>query len=182
VSEAGVPARAVFACRGGKRETPADPERTRRISLFKGCTGRARYNVSAMIGEADPLAPDREFFTSLLNANAEALDRLLVDEFMLVDVMRGAEIEKPALLSVLGSGQLRFEKVEPAEVRVRLYSETAIVTGRTQMSGQFGEEPFQVRSRYTHVYVRQDGSWRLVTAQGSDCARLSFKGTDCRWL
>jgi len=50
---------------------------------------------------------------------------------------------------------------------VRVYQTTAVITGRTEMSGQFGETPFATKSRYTHVYVEQQGRWRLVAAQGT---------------
>jgi ketosteroid isomerase-like protein len=119
---------------------------------------------------SDPLAAEREFFTALVEARPEALDRVLADDFVLIDVMRGAEVTKAALLAVIGSGQLRFEVIEPAEQRVRLYPATAVVTGRTRMSGRFGGALFAALSRYTHVYVEQQGRWRLVAAQGTPIA------------
>src|SRR5262245_47129613 len=90
----------------------------------------------------DPLAAEREFFTALVEARPEVLDRVLADDFLLIDVMRGSEVTKPSLLEALGSGQLRFELIEPSEQRVRLYPATAVVTGRTRMSGRFGGTPF----------------------------------------
>jgi hypothetical protein len=53
--------------------------------------------------------------------------------------MTGSEVKKPDLLAVLGSGQLKFEAIQPAESQVRLYGITAVITGRTQMSRRFGE-------------------------------------------
>jgi len=38
----------------------------------------------------------------------------------------------------VGSGQVKFEAIKPSGSRVRLYPSTAVVTGRTEMSGQFG--------------------------------------------
>ena len=123
-----------------------------------------------MEAASDPLAAERAFFTALVEAGLDALDRALADDFLLIDVMRGAETTKASLMSVIGSGQLRFEVIEPAEQRVRLYQSTAVVTGRTRMSGRFGGTPFAALSRYTHVYVEQRGRWRLVAAQGTPIA------------
>jgi ketosteroid isomerase-like protein len=122
---------------------------------------------------SDPRAAERVFFTALVEAGLEALDRVLADDFLLIDVMGGAEITKAALLAVLGSGQLRFKVIEPAEQRVRRYPATAVVTGRTRMRGRLGGVPFAARSRYTHVYVEQHGRWRLVAAQGTPIASES---------
>jgi len=120
-----------------------------------------------MKAHLDPLAIDRQFFASLIEADLQALDGLLADDFMLIDVMSGSEITKSSLLAVMGSGQVKFEAIEPAENLVRLYQTTAVVTGRTQMKGQLGDAPFSVSSRYTHVYVAQQNGWRLVAAQGT---------------
>jgi len=71
------------------------------------------------------------------------------------------------LLAAIQSSQLKFGPIEPTDVWVRVYQTTAVITGRTEMSGQFGETPFTTKSRYTHVYVEQQGRWRLVAAQGT---------------
>ena len=123
-----------------------------------------------MTGDTDPLAADREFFASLIKSDAPALDQLLSDEFMLIDVMSGSEITKPVLLSAIASGQLKFESIEPAENRVREYGTVAVVTGRTRMRGEFTGVPFAVSSRYTHVFIAQHGRWCLVAAQGTQIA------------
>ncbi len=120
-----------------------------------------------MKNELDPLAAEQEFFGALIAGKVEVLDQLLIDEFILVDVMRGAEITKPGLLAAVASGQVKFESIEPSETRVRRFGSTAIVNGRTKMRGRFGESTFAVRSRYTHVYVEQQGRLRLASAQGT---------------
>jgi hypothetical protein len=115
----------------------------------------------------DPLTIEREFFTALVDGSLEDLDQLLADDFILIEVMGASEITKSSLLAAIGSGQLKFEAIEPADGRLRVYQGTAVTTGRTQMKGRFGEAPFTASSRYTHVFVEQDGRWRLVSAQGT---------------
>ena len=117
--------------------------------------------------ESGPLAAEQEFFGSLIQGDVKGLDRILGDNFLLIDVMTGSEVARSDLLAVLGAGQLKFESVERVESRLRLYGETAVVTGRTQMSGQFGGTSFAARSRYTHIYVKTQSQWRLVSAQGT---------------
>ena len=115
----------------------------------------------------NPLTVDKQFFAALIAVDAQALDHMLVDDFILIDAMSGSEITKSDFLAFIGSGQIKFESIEPAENRVRLYQTTAIVTGRTQMKGRLGDTPFAASSRYTHVFVEQRGAWRLATAQGT---------------
>jgi hypothetical protein len=92
---------------------------------------------------------------------------LLADDFVLIDVMRGGEVPKAALLAAIQSGDLKFESIEPADVRLRTHPGTAIVTGRTRMRIKFQETPAEVHSRYTHVYVAIDARWRLAAGQGT---------------
>ena len=87
----------------------------------------------------DPLAAERAFFASLLNGGTQDLERLLADDFLLIDVMRGSEVTRADLLAAIGSGQLRFKSIETSEARLRLYGTTAVVTGRTRMNMLFGE-------------------------------------------
>ena len=113
------------------------------------------------------LDTDKQFFDALIAGDVQALNRILADDFILIDVMSGSEITKPAFLAATGSGQVKFEAIEPADNRVRLYQTTAIITGRTQMKGRLGDAPFAATSRYTHVFVSLQNEWRLATAQGT---------------
>jgi uncharacterized protein DUF4440 len=116
----------------------------------------------------DPLAADRAFFTALISANLDLLDSLLIDDFLLIDVLNGAEVTKPMLLAAVGSSQVKFDAIEAVESRLRMFAaNTAVVTGRTEMRGRVGEAAFTASSRYTHVFVAQDGYWVLVSAQGT---------------
>lgn len=120
-----------------------------------------------MNDDSGPLAAERRFFAGLLDSNVETLDRVLADNFMLIDVMGGSEIPKAVLLDAIRSGQLKFDTIEHLDSRVRFYASAAVVTGSTQMTGRFGAMPFTAHSRYTHVFVEQQSEWRLVAAQGT---------------
>ena len=120
-----------------------------------------------MDAETAVLATEQTFFSSLLAADAGTLDGILAHDFQIVDVMRGGLASKGELLGAIGTGVVRFEAIEPSETRVRMYGEAAVVTGRTRMRMSFGPDHVEIRSRYTHVYVRQGGAWQLVSAQGT---------------
>ena len=113
------------------------------------------------------LAAEGAFFTGLLQADLEALERVLADDFQLIDVMQGTEVPRSTFLALVGSGQLRFLAIERIDSRVRRYGTAAVVTGQTQMRGQFGDQGFTAHSRYTHVYTERQGRWQLVAAQGT---------------
>jgi hypothetical protein len=113
------------------------------------------------------LAADREFFKAVTDGNRDELNWLLADDFILIDVMRGEEVPKTAIVELVGSGQLKFESITPAAEHVRHYGSTAIVIGRTGMRVRFEETAVTVKSRYTHVCVEAQDHWMMVSAQGT---------------
>lgn len=119
--------------------------------------------------EQEVLAADGDFFTALVGGDEQALDSVLADDFVLVGVNDGVVVPRAALLPLVGQGQLQFDAIEPdrSEVLVRRYGTTAIVVGRTEMRGSYAGAPFGARSRYTHVFVEDQGRWRLASAQGT---------------
>ena len=119
------------------------------------------------MSKSEVLAAEQRFFDALLAADSNELESVLADDFVMIDVLTGSEVERAILVDVVGSGKLRFERIDPERPRVRLHERTAVVTGRTEMEGRFGEAPFAASSRYTHVFVEQQGRWRLVAAQGT---------------
>jgi ketosteroid isomerase-like protein len=110
------------------------------------------------------------FFGALLRGDGPALEAVLTPDFLLIDVMSGSEIPGDVLVDLVGSRQLRFESVDRIDSRLRLYGDTAVVTGQTRMRGGFGDQRFEAHSRYTHVYVRSEQDWRLASAQGTPIA------------
>ena len=122
---------------------------------------------------SEVIGTEGRFFDALLRGDREGLENVLGDDFVLIDVMTGSEIPREVVLDLVGSRQLAFESIERLDGRVRLYDNTAVVTGQTRMSGHYDGQGFQVHSRYTHVYVHGRTGWRLVTAQGTPIAKTA---------
>jgi len=122
------------------------------------------------MSKQSPESVEQAFFAALVEADHETLDQLLGEDFLFIDVMTGSEVPKLALLETIKARQLRFDEITSKDCLVRRYRETAVITGRTEMKGTFGEEPFQASSRYTHVFVEQSEGWRMVSAQGTQIA------------
>jgi ketosteroid isomerase-like protein len=124
----------------------------------------------SVVAEAE-LAED-QFFGALLGGDAASLDKVLTEDFLIVDVSSGAVADRAAFVGALRDGSLVFHRIELVERLTRRYGDTAIIVGRTEMSGAFGGNGFAASSRYTHVFIRDsgDGRWRLATAQGTSIA------------
>jgi ketosteroid isomerase-like protein len=113
------------------------------------------------------LEAEKSFFEALLNGDGASLQTLLTDDFELIDVMQGSVIPKPVLVDLIGSKTLVFEKIKHLQANPRTYGDTVVITGETKMTMRMGEMNGTAHSRYTHVFVQQDGVWRFASAQGT---------------
>ena len=52
--------------------------------------------------------------------------------------------------------------VESHDLKVRVYADTAIVTGRGVVGAQLQGRAFRLVERISCVFVRQEGRWRCV--------------------
>jgi ketosteroid isomerase-like protein len=75
-------------------------------------------------------------------------------------------IDRTSFIAAPRDRLLEFERVHLVERLTRRYGDTAIIVGRTEMSGSFDAASFAAASRYTHVVLRErNGRWRLASAQ-----------------
>jgi hypothetical protein len=70
----------------------------------------------------------------------------------------------------LSAPGMRVEPFEPFDVQVRLYGDTAVVTGRMRQRFVLGGIRYANDVRYTDVYVKRKGKWQIVSAHASTVA------------
>jgi uncharacterized protein (TIGR02246 family) len=109
---------------------------------------------------------DNERIQAQINADARALDRIYADDFIGVGPS-GTVRTKSQVISDFTSGDLKFKSITTDEVQVRAYGEAAVETGLSTMVGQDKGKIVPRDTRFTRVWVKQKGRWRLVANQYS---------------
>ena len=104
---------------------------------------------------------DHERIQAQIGADAVALDRIYANDFIGIGPS-GRVRTKPQVISDFTSGDLKFQSITTDDVRVRVYGNTAVETGRSIMSGQDKGKTVPRDNRFTRVWVKQQGRWRLV--------------------
>jgi uncharacterized protein (TIGR02246 family) len=104
---------------------------------------------------------DDERIQAQIHADAAALDRLYADDFIGVGPS-GTVRTKPQVIADFTSGTLRFQSITTDDVRIRVYGNTAVQTGRSTMKGDDKGKIVPQDTRFTRVWVKQQGRWRLV--------------------
>jgi hypothetical protein len=77
----------------------------------------------------------------------------------------GALETKSELLSELKSGDLRYDSINVDDVSVRVYGNTAVVTGRSEFRGQRKGTPFSGRCRFSRVWLKSSSGWQEILFQ-----------------
>ena len=104
---------------------------------------------------------DKERIQAQIGADPVALDRIYADDFIGVGPS-GTVRTKAQVISDFTSGSLKFQSITTAEVQVRVYDNTAVETGLSTMIGQDKGRAVPRDTRFTRVWIKQQGRWRLV--------------------
>jgi ketosteroid isomerase-like protein len=125
--------------------------------------------ADTVLDPGDVLATDHSFFDALLAADVDTLGNLLAEDFLIVDVMAGQVTGRNDLLDAIGSGEVQFVGIDRRDDdrSVRMRGATAVVVGQTRMALRAGGHDMTTDSRYTHVYIREQDRWLLLSAQGT---------------
>ena len=104
---------------------------------------------------------DNERIQAQIHADATALDRIYAADFIGVGPS-GTVRTKPQVILDFTSGDLKFQSITTDDVQVRVYGDTAVETGLSTMVGQDKGKTVPRDTRFTRVWVKQQGQWRLV--------------------
>ena len=101
-----------------------------------------------------------------LRGDRAFVDALLTDDWTSTDY-RGRIWTKADVLAMFNGQRPPMTKAEIDVDRVRLLGDVAIVTGRSVSAGEVDGRAVSITQRYTDVYVRRDGRWRIVISHGT---------------
>ena len=80
----------------------------------------------------------------------------------------GRQSDRAAVLGeVFESRVHRIDRVDIDEIDVRVFGDSAVVTGRTHGVGAFEGMPYDVWIRFTDTFVRRKGQWQAVASHAS---------------
>ena len=105
------------------------------------------------------------------HGDADALDALWADD-MEVAVPRMPVMSKADALKFARSGRMKFLSYRTSDIRVRIYDNAAVVSGRLQRTRSINGKEISDDWRFTKTYVRQAGHWRVVAFHASEAAQL----------
>src|SRR5579859_4750981 len=99
--------------------------------------------------------------TAELQGDTAFLEQCLTDDFVGVGPL-GFLLSKQQWLARHQSGEMKYTAHALDEVKVRAYTESAILIGRLTQEATYRGNPMNVQMRTTLVFVRQHEQWQLA--------------------
>jgi ketosteroid isomerase-like protein len=109
---------------------------------------------------------EMEWRQAQLDNDITVISNLLADDY--VGITANGTVEtKSQTIAQRKAGTVRITALDLDDLKVRLYGDTAVVTSKAELQGINGQSDISGRYRYTRVYNRRLGQWKIVSFEAS---------------
>jgi len=107
----------------------------------------------------------QKYRSALLQRDIPMLEKIWADDYVFVNAS-GEVLTKAQRLSNLKSGATSLDSINEEEnITVRVYQNSAVVTSRVTLKGQYSGKQISGQYRSTLVWVKGPAGWQLVSNQ-----------------
>jgi ketosteroid isomerase-like protein len=112
----------------------------------------------------DLAAAARAFDMAQVKGDGAALERLLADDYLLVNSQGKSETKADFIrdYTAKGSSFAPFTIQEPVE---KVWATGAVLGGVVDAHGTSGGKPYAIRMRFADVWAKRNGKWQVIYTQ-----------------
>ena len=132
------------------------------LAILAGVAARA----DSIADQNTVAALDSKYQLAVKNNDADTMDRILADDFVVV-LGNGKIYTKADLLNMARTKRVQYEHQEDTEKTVRVWGDTAVITAKIWLKGVDQGNPFEWHVWFSDTYVRTASGWRYVHGQAS---------------
>ena len=127
-----------------------------------------QLDASPTDDEQTVAALDTEFQAAVERNDADMMDRILADDFVLI-LGNGTVQNKEELIKEARAETIVYEQQKEIEdsQKVRVWGDTAVVTAKLWIKGTREGEAFERKLWFSDTYVRTKNGWQYVLGQAS---------------
>ena len=141
----------------------------------------AAFSVATLSGayaQAQPSAPsveeqimkmERDRAAAVVKGDVAMLEGLTSDDYVLINA-NGQLSDKAATMNAIKTGIIKLTANDVSDMKVRVYGDTAIVTGKSTAKGTIAGVELKGPLMFTRVYVKKNGKWQSVAFQQTPIA------------
>ncbi len=134
----------------------------RRVVLAGMITGALALAQSP--AEAEVRKVEEAWVAAVKSTDFGKLNAMYADDLVYTH-STGSSESKSEYLTKLKSGAQKYATLDYSDMKVRTWGNAAVVTAQLRMTGATKGVPFDNTLLVTHVWIKQGGSWKLVSHQ-----------------
>jgi ketosteroid isomerase-like protein len=101
---------------------------------------------------------------AIVRKDEKAIAGNMAEDFRQIDGDGNIETKKSFVAGIMDP-RLTIDPYTVEDFEIRRYGDTALLSGRSNMTGTFEGKPFVSNYRYIDIYVRRGGVWKIVSVQ-----------------
>lgn len=126
-------------------------------------SGESTASPSKLETEQELRQMNDDWVKALVRADRVTLDRIMADDFCFAYPMEGDD--KAQFIGDVVSGDVLVESLTRENVSVRIWGDTAVLTGKDSASWSYKGRDFSGHYKIVHIYSRRNDNWQLVSVQ-----------------
>jgi len=111
-------------------------------------------------------ALEQKWREAIISNNVSEMDHLLADDYIGISA-NGTVETKAQALALRKAGTVKISQLDLNDLKVRVYGDTAVVTSKADLQGTNGQSDSSGNYRYTRVYNKRLGQWKIVSFEAS---------------
>lgn len=123
------------------------------------CGAAAAQNAAE---EIKKLETDRA--AAVVKGDTAFLEKETADDYTLINA-NGQMSTKAQMIDGFKSGKSKLTMDELSDMKVHMYGDTAVITGKSNVKGTLGGKDVTGPVMFTRVWVKKDGRWQSVALQ-----------------
>lgn len=116
--------------------------------------------------EKELIKVENDWGNAWIKHDGKALDLLYATEYLATDAT-GKTWNKIEGIKADTSSKVQEGSINLSDLKVHIYSQTAVVTGRNVVKYKYEGKATVDDVRFTDVFVKRDGRWQCVATQGT---------------
>jgi len=135
------------------------------IAIFLIAGSSLSYAQTGSV-EKTILQMERDWTEAGLKKDAKTMDRIVADDWIATDFL-GKTVTKSQAIAEMKSGESVSQSVTLGEMKVRVFGNTAIVTGSDTEKSTYKGKDSSGKYVWTDVFVNRNGKWQAVASQST---------------
>jgi len=99
-----------------------------------------------------------------VKGDVATLQKQTADDYTFINLY-GQMSDKSQMVDAFKTGRTKLTSNELSDMKVRVYGNTAVITGKADVKGTLGGKDSNGQIMFTRVYLKKNGNWQSVAFQ-----------------